>query len=84
MDLDALVQLHARRCNDANGYATSTHSGVAAVLQAVATETRAQARALQGMSQATAGARQALLRLAQSLEHEAHPAASKRLTRAVN
>lgn len=40
IDLDALVQLHASSCNQASGYATSTHSGVAHVLQEVAHEAR--------------------------------------------
>lgn len=40
MDLDHLSQLHANSCNTADGYATSTHAGVAAVLQEVADEAR--------------------------------------------
>jgi hypothetical protein len=40
MDLDHLSRLHVNHCNTADGYATSTHSGVAAVLQEVADDAR--------------------------------------------
>ena len=35
LDLNELVQIHAKGCRQADGYQTSTHSGVAAVLKAV-------------------------------------------------
>ena len=38
MDLDELVALHVSSSNAAEGYASATHAGVAAVLQAVADE----------------------------------------------
>lgn len=40
INLDALAMLYARACNDAEGYATSTHSGVGHVLMEVAHQAR--------------------------------------------
>lgn len=40
IDLDALVMLHAQACDDAHGYATSTHSGVGHVLLELAHQAR--------------------------------------------
>jgi hypothetical protein len=40
MNLDTLAQLHANHCDRADGYATSTHAGVAAVLREVANDAR--------------------------------------------
>jgi hypothetical protein len=43
INLDALVMLHARSCDDAHGYATSTHSGVGRVLMELAHQARVMA-----------------------------------------
>jgi len=40
MNLDTLAQVHANHCDRADGYATSTHAGVAAVLREVADDAR--------------------------------------------
>lgn len=79
MDLDSLVQLHARRANDANGYATSTHSGVAAVIQQVARTARRAADA----AHTRQGAAE-LNTFAAQLDALAAPIPPRRLTRAVN
>jgi hypothetical protein len=79
MDLDALAQLHANRANQADGYATSTHSGVAAVLQEVADE----ARLLAARSTEVYDNR-LLFQLAAQLDKAARPVVSKRPTKAVN
>jgi hypothetical protein len=79
MDLDDLAQLHSRRCNDAAGYATSTHSGVAAILQAVADHARYMA------AQATdVYDNRLLFRLIAEIDVAAKPLTAKRLTKAVN
>jgi hypothetical protein len=79
MDLDDLAQLHAKRADDAVGYATSTHSGVAAILQAVADHARHTA------AQATEVYDNRLLfRLAADLDAVAKPVNPKRPTRSVN
>lgn len=79
MDLDALAQLHANRCNNAVGYATSTHSGVAAVLEAIADE----GRALVARSTDVYDNR-LVLQLVAQLDRLSRPVISKRPTRAVN
>lgn len=40
MNLDTLAQQHANHCDRADGYATSTHAGVAAVLREIADDAR--------------------------------------------
>jgi hypothetical protein len=79
MDLDALAQIHANRCNDAAGYATSTHSGVAAVLQEIADEARLLAARTPEVYD-----NRLLFQFAAGLDKLARPVVTKRATRAVN
>ena len=73
IDLDSLTQLHARSCDRADGYASSTHAGVGNVLMELAH----QARLLAAESLEHYDNRLLYL-FASRLEQAGRPASSKR------